>query len=301
MSLSVVLEVVLGLSFLFALLSLVASGVNELFAGTLRLRARTLKQGVTNLFADGADADSFYRHPLIQSLYRGQRLPSYIPRDKFALALIDAKVRPAVGAVAAQLSTVSTTIQALPPGPVKDSLDLFWRDANNNVERFRRSIETWFDDAMERVSGWYRRLTQTILLGIGLVLAVGLNVNTITVAQRLWTDAPLRSAVVEQARRAAPPAASDEVAVEDALENVQSGLRAVTELSLPIGWTDQARPSTWYVAVAGWLLTTMAIAMGAPFWFDLLGRVARLRSSGVRPPTSLPPSAESERATGMSS
>ena len=294
MSLPAVLEAVLGLSFLFALLSLVASGANELVASVFKLRARTLEQGIANLLADPSDAQALYLHPLIQSLYRGDRRPSYIPRDKFALALLDQKVKPAIGVVGDQLRDIPSTIEKLPAGQVRDTLDLLWRDARDDIGRFRRNVEGWFDDAMERVSGWYRRLTQAILLGLGVLLAVGLNVNTITVAQRLWTDAPLRSAVVEQAQRVEQPPAGNEEAVEDALENVESGLKTLSALSLPIGWTEAARPSTWYGALAGWLLTAIAIAMGAPFWFDLLGRVARLRSTGVRPPTSLPLSAEAE-------
>jgi hypothetical protein len=41
------------------------------------------------------------------------------------------------------------------------------------------------------------------------------------------------------------------------------------------------------MAVGGWLLTILAISLGAPFWFDLLGRFSRLRSSG-KPETPLP-------------
>ncbi|HEV2125030.1 MAG TPA: hypothetical protein VGW38_19960 [Chloroflexota bacterium] len=289
-----VLEVILGIAFLFAILSLVASAVNELIAAAFGLRARTLKKGISNLLASPTEAQALYEHPLIQSLYRSGRRPSYIPRDKFALALLDAKVKPAVNAVGEGLAQVGKTIEELPPGQVKDTLDLLWRDAGNSVERFRRNVEGWFDDSMERVSGWYRRQTQAILLAVALFTAVGLNVNAITVTQRLWSDGPLRSAVIEQARSAAPPPAEDARAVQDALQNVERGLNAIGELSLPIGWSDDARPSTWYVALAGWLVSAMAISMGAPFWFDLLGRVSRLRSTGVRPPTSLPPSAEAQ-------
>ena len=298
MSLPAVLEVVLGLSFLFALLSLVASGANELIAAGLKLRARTLERGVVNLLANRNDSDSLYDHPLIQSLYLGNRRPSYIPRDKFALALLDMKVKPAIDAVGEQLSTIPPTIGALPAGQVRDTLDLLWRDAKADIDKFRRSVEGWFDDAMERVSGWYRRLTQVMLLGLGVLLAVGLNVNAVTVAQRLWTDAPLRAAVVQRSQEAFELPTGQEQTVEEALRDVESGLKSIGALSLPIGWTEDARPSTWYGALAGWMLTAIAIAMGAPFWFDLLGRVARLRTTGVRPPTSLPPSAESESRPG---
>jgi hypothetical protein len=33
----------------------------------------------------------------------------------------------------------------------------------------------------------------------------------------------------------------------------------------------------------GWLVTIVALTFGAPFWFDLLGKVVTLRSSGKRP------------------
>ncbi len=297
MSLPAVLEVVLGLSFLFASLGMVASGVNELIAAGLKLRARTLERGILNLLTNPSDTKALYLHPLIQSLYRGKRRPSYIPRDKFALALLDMKVKPAIDAVGEQLHSVPDTIGKLPPGQVRDTLDLLWRDAKADIDKFRRNVEGWFDDAMERVSGWYRRLAQAMLLALGVMLAVGLNVNAVTVAQRLWTDAPLRAAVVEQLQQAEQPPAERDGTVEDTLREVESGLKSLGALSLPIGWTEEARPSTWYGAVAGWLLTAIAIAMGAPFWFDLVGRVARLRSTGVRPPTSLPPSAEAESRT----
>ena len=30
----------------------------------------------------------------------------------------------------------------------------------------------------------------------------------------------------------------------------------------------------------GWLFTAAAVSLGAPFWFDLLSRVAKLRGAG---------------------
>lgn len=37
--------------------------------------------------------------------------------------------------------------------------------------------------------------------------------------------------------------------------------------------------------IAGWFLSGIAIAMGAPFWFDLLGKVVNVRNSGSKPPS----------------
>ena len=110
-----------------------------------------------------------------------------------------------------------------------------------------------------------------------------------TVAQRLWTNAPLRAALIQQAQRLAPPSANDRQAVESALNNVESGLATISGLSLPIGWGKAVRPDRWYVAASGWLLTAIAVSLGAPFWFDLLGKVAQLRTTGARPGTNPSP------------
>jgi hypothetical protein len=39
----------------------------------------------------------------------------------------------------------------------------------------------------------------------------------------------------------------------------------------------------WLVKVLGWLVTGLAVSLGAPFWFDLLNRVVDLRGAGRRP------------------
>jgi len=280
------IEVVIGLSFLFAVLSLIASAINELIASALALRARTLKSGVRGLLDDPVARNAIWAHPLIQSLYKSRIGPSYIPAEKFALALLDQKVVPAVGQIADQAQHVSETISALPDGRLKSVLDVLWRDANQDAAELRKRIEDWFDSAMERVAGWYRRLVQFLLLSIGLALAIGLNINTLTITQRLWSDAPLRTAVVEQAQRAVPPSATDANGVKSALDNVQSGLKTLDGLSLPMGWGKAIRPTAPVTAVAGWLLTAAAVSLGAPFWFDLLGRFTRLRATGDPPKAS---------------
>ncbi len=313
MSLSIILEVVIVMSFLFATLSLITSGASEMISSVLSLRAKTLEKGMKNLLNDPAGskgiADDIYAHPLIKSLFRGEpdgkhRKPSYIPSDTFTLALLDAKIDGAIGAIDATTAAVGAVddkkvkaaIEALPKD-LGDTLNLLWRDARGDITKFRKSVEGWFDQGMERVSGWYRRLIQIILFGLGVLVALGLNVNTLTVAERIWIDAPLRNAVVEQARRATPPPATDEGGVKESLDNIESSLKTIDGLSLPIGWGEQARPHTvreWFEAVPGWLMTAVAISLGAPFWFDLLGRVARLRSTGVRLQTAKPTSAETE-------
>ncbi|NSL87816.1 hypothetical protein [Chitinophaga solisilvae] len=54
-----------------------------------------------------------------------------------------------------------------------------------------------------------------------------------------------------------------------------------TATGLPVvrcGFTHPYQRNGWLIA-AGWAMTALAISLGAPFWFDLLGKVVKFRSA----------------------
>jgi hypothetical protein len=172
-------------------------------------------------------------------------------------------------------------------------------DARGDIDAFRHNLEAWFDDTMARVSGWYKRKAQLILVLIGVVTALALNANTLVIGERLWKDTALRAAVVQQATATTGSDGTTTKSPSDAAKAVDE----VAKLGVPIGWTsDPTDPRyvrtsghNWlwhllYQHVLGWLLTVVAISFGAPFWFDTLSRFSRLRSSG-KPEQPLPASA----------
>ncbi|HYJ80779.1 MAG TPA: hypothetical protein VEW03_14285, partial [Longimicrobiaceae bacterium] len=65
-----ILDVILGLAFIYFLLSLVCSAVNEYLASMLNKRGKVLKDGIERLLRDSGLQDAFYRHPLIQTYFR---------------------------------------------------------------------------------------------------------------------------------------------------------------------------------------------------------------------------------------
>ena len=94
MSLSSVIEVAIGLIFIYVLLSLVCSSLKEMIASLLKLRAKTLKKGLERLLTDQNTRNEFYSHPLVQSLCEKKSTDanvtaSYIPSRIFATALLD--------------------------------------------------------------------------------------------------------------------------------------------------------------------------------------------------------------------
>jgi len=294
----VIVQVVIGLSFLFFLLSIVASAVNEAIAGIFKLRAKTLEMGIANLLTGstargGGDFEivqQLYDHALVNGYGKDDHgKPSYLSSRSFRTAVLDiTQLLETTGQpptddplrLEAIRTEVEEQIQAIPFERLRDSLTTIWRSTDRNVEEFREGIERWFDRGMERVSGWYKRRVQIILFAVGLLLTILLNASAITAADRLWKDDGLREGLVAQAD-----------VQEDKLEGGDA-LARLEELRFPIGWEVENRPDGWdgwALTVLGWLLTGIAITLGAPFWFDLLGKVSNLRAAGVKPASTITP------------
>ena len=197
---SVILEVALGVILLYLLLSVVCSSVNELVAWALNWRAKTLKSGIQQLLNDPTlqgIADHIYQHPLIKPVHPPGKEPSYIPSQLFALALCDVlKEAVANNAPSRNLSantpggtaggspsfepltlaSLQKTIASLPSdSPLKRVLSMLVDESVTGITHATQRIAHWFDGTMDRVSGWYRRKSQTFLYVCAFVLSLGLN------------------------------------------------------------------------------------------------------------------------------
>jgi hypothetical protein len=295
------LDVLVGLFFLFFLLSIVCSSVQEFIAQILNLRAKTLEEGVRNLVGDEALTERFFRHPRVKALSRphvrigSRRGPSYIPSRVFAITLMDTLFPEEHGRDTIALAKQAVDDEAVPARVrtmLRDALD----QAGDRRDRFTSQVERSFDEGMDRVSGWYKRRAAYTALVIAVILVALINVDTFTVGQRLWKDKALRAAVAAQAANTTssgaqpcPGTSPDDSPQERAAACVDH----VEQLDLPIGWTSGSWPEGWkgYLAkIFGLLVSAFALSLGAPFWFDLLSKVARLRASG--PPA--PPGDERE-------
>jgi ribosomal 50S subunit-associated protein YjgA (DUF615 family) len=88
-------------------------------------------------------------------------------------------------------------------GKLKDlarTLSPLLEDAANDVDRFRRNVEIWFNDGMDRVAGWYKRHTTAWQAVIGFILAVALNVDALQIVRTLYRDPALRQSIASQAQ-----------------------------------------------------------------------------------------------------
>ena len=266
------IDVAIGLVFFYVALSLVCSSIQEIVAGVCGLRARNLRRGIINLVGDEY-ARALYQHPLVKGLRKPGRLPSYLNADIFATALIEVVAQAKAGKPAFELSAkeLREMIARIDPyNPTRGVLLGLLDAADSRVGKLKRRVAEWFDAAMERVAGWYKRQVTWFLLALATVVTLAVNADTIRIAEQLWRDAALRGAVAAAAEEAV--AAGDLGRLDE---------RAELD-TFPLGYPDGFPGSAGitFRMIVGWLLTIAAISLGAPFWFDLLGKVARLRAAG---------------------
>src|SRR5919197_870048 len=319
---STALEVAIGMIFVYLLLSLLCSAIAEYIEAKLNYRAKDLEKGIRLLLDQyvpeevstgkagavaGSLADELYKHPLVRSLYRGEKLPSYIPSRTFALALWDmafpADQRAKDAGGPQNLKTIRDAVNTntfIGPELQKALLTLI-DDAEGDFEKARKNVEDWYDGTMDRVSGWYKRRVHVILLVLGLLVCALVNADSINIARALMENDGLRQSVVASAEKAAAaPAPSPTPTPADPAEQSKAAAQKVREvkaqldvLGLPIGWVrsppnpDDPRhfPATWGqwgLELLGILITALAFSQGAPFWFDLLNKFIVIRST-VKP------------------
>ena len=252
------------------------------------------------------------------TLSQRRGLPSYIPARSIAEAIIGLVVPDQAGHTT--MDNIQAGIDELPAScdALKASLSVLAKDAGSDVTRFRTSVESWYDDHMDRVSGWYKRYVARITLAVGAILILLLNINTITIGRALYSDSAVRSAVSTAAAQGAKScAASTSDSNEQArtataptspatcLTKLEGQLSSAAQAGLPLGWgtvADCAKPahcdllerhgivsrhggSTWQLLLVllGFLLTIVALTPGAQFWFGLVTRLGSLRSTGPPP------------------
>lgn len=346
---SQMLDIATALVLVFLMVSLMLTALQELIEAFLKKRARYLHDAIAQMLNDPTKADDalaeFYKLPSIFSLFVGDydpkyksNLPSYIPRDMFSQAIL-------------WMSSKNMLVGKSPAVQMLDHL----KDQGIDLAQQQAELERWYDAVMERVSGQYKRNAQKWLLGLGVGVAVTLNINPIAIVTHLRQDPVALSKMVTLAERvhtAAQEAAQDKVgpasdsggtgeagdgesptpppadtpsdpneaapepksAKADAesttpppetvpcassatdWSSLSACQSALAEAGIPLGWSQAAKERTFpahyprpkstkqrlfdvVTAIVGWLITGLAASLGAPFWFDALGKIMTVRST----------------------
>jgi hypothetical protein len=95
----------------------------------------------------------------------------------------------------------------------------------------RTNVETWFNDTMDRLTGWYKRRAQVITIILGLVFAILLNVDTVVIATTLWREPLIRDALTAQADKLESPFETEAAESEEAWRNFGRGMAQLLRAS----------------------------------------------------------------------
>ena len=307
-----IIDVTLGLVFIYVLLSLLASGVQEWIASVCSLRSNTLRSGVQNLIGDNAEGncvkymEKMYDHPLIKNLAKRDKFPSYILPETLSTVLLDVIAREGTDKSASELGAKAIIKKINAGHPLKGILGAMIVD-DDTAKALQNRLAEWFDEGMTRVSGWYNRRAKLFIFFTAAAVTVATNASSLHIVEELWRNDALRTQIAVQAQAAAQAGDLSMLWVKD----LQGGDEGVPDVdgaqdtgdadggdtgksgneylagleTLPIGWNNTVGGWPDCERVLGWLITTIAVSLGAPFWFDLLGKVANLRGTGGKAQT----------------
>ncbi len=193
---------------------------------------------------------------------------------------------------------LKSSIEFIQNEEVKNRIIAYAEGVDTKVDAFKDNVEGWYNNVMDRTSGWYKRQTQAILFVLGLAIATAFNVDVISIYSQLSSDPELALQIANQAQ-----AFAGEQGIPDSFDNSGESILSGTEIRsirqlvkediaslespLGVGWQlvtpSEMKVTDWLVKIAGWLVTSFGIMLGAPFWFDLLRKLVNIRNTGDRP------------------
>jgi hypothetical protein len=428
MNVSAIIEVAIGIVFIWIVLSLATIQIQEWISSWLQKRAKDLEGSIREMLANPNLTAYFYDHPIIRGITaQKDKRPSYIPAGQFALTLFDiamtagteaSLIQQGLYSVRSEIAAARDKTKAQAAGQALDALLTLARSAAatesgtaittattralkeglgkfakkypeygstiraalkeaashkreinalfakeklagggdsavnqlrrgvaalsvispqlnqaltpllSNIEKYavkteskiglaRKNVEQWFNDSMDRLSGAFKRNAQAWALGIGLALAVLLNVDSIALTIHLWRDPSIRQVLATNAAKFELPEGDVQA---DPNKAMQDFMKQFEGLNLPVGWTLKpgagpvmqdpdcqlfpGKGQTFGIPIfnnqcltpfepdgsinlalkiLGLFLSGLAARQGAPYWFDILKKLINVRSTGANP------------------
>ncbi len=181
---------------------------------------------------------------------------------------------------------------------------------NPQLQDFREELESLFEKVEERTIGVYKRNAKGVSFLIGLILAASLNVDFFYIVDKVARNPQLATSLTENAEEVfdnnisayqAYQGCGDDKKTDECqqtLRTFEQGVRESipeTNLSEIFGLRNPRNNSepkvnngepknknrlmSILVHIPGWIISAIAMAMGAPFWFDLLGKFLNVRNA----------------------
>lgn len=316
------LDLVIGLIFIYLIYSIACSTAWEVVINLSHLRGRMFYSWLKLNFDNKKLYDKIAGHAMVKGLSRPKqksqeyKRPNYISAGVFTDVLMDLIVHedensPTTFDINVFKAKLEQTKLIDPE--LKRIFMQYVSDASGNFQLAKEKIGKWFDETQERLIGSYKKKVQWWIFIISIVLVGSTNADTFTLVNYLYGNDDARKALADKAVGFVQDTAGlnkivaiDTLAIDSATLRSQEELIAkidqdiatikelnedLKETGIPVGWSKEqlAELKSWNIIkkIGGLLLTVFAVSLGAPFWFDILSKIASLRSSGTKPRTLL--------------
>jgi hypothetical protein len=233
----------------------------DLIKVVLTLAAATAKSQAVAAAAGAASASTARSSP--------SAAPPANAREALVAALAKTGI-PNPGAALDSIRLASMLLEAEKPelaAHVRETMAVIQKAGSQFVAR----LNGGFDQTMDRVSHSFTSHSRIWAISISLLLAFLLQIDSFRLINRLAMDNALRATLIQQAPQALP---ADPVLSQ----NVAQLRRLATDslITWPTDWeswkTEMAESSLF-----GLLLTAALLSLGAPFWFNVLSDLLKLR------------------------
>ncbi len=293
------LDILLGLTVVLLLASMAVTVLTQIWTSLFNTRGTHLRDGLTDLLnqlhaaLSSGDSKAIVEHILTHPLIRdgGHRLGSLIHRDELTRLLLEAgagqgphqlpeRTRSALqnalasngiadpGATLERIRGIALSLETTNPtlaASARHDLAILQGASSDFVAK----INGWFDQTIDRISARFTFTTRQITLVNSLLVAAVIQLDAVALVNRLSTDDALRSSLVQKAY------AEEKLS---AMDPRQLSLLAAHDI-FPLASTFHDWTNQWHPAkVPGVAISVLLLSLGAPFWFEALKNMLRLRS-----------------------
>lgn len=255
-----ILEVVIGLAVVYFIYAVLVSALVESLSSKFKLRGHFLQLGILKLLGvnhtekskaliwksiqmpenNGNEGNTslgiaICNHPFLTSPRLSSdngAWQSYLPSQQFSAAVIDSLLnqdrKKDDGEVTKpfDISRIGQEIEKLSDTHLKTSLRTLLLQEEQTLKGFDLQLQYWFNQQMDRTSGWYKKWVKLLTFAVGFLIAFVVNLDAIDLTAHLWSDDKARTEFVNLAQT------YTKLDIEDAKA------LAIEEFTFPIGWID---------------------------------------------------------------
>ena len=219
-----ILDLVVGIIFVYFLLSIISSSLVEIILSALKARAKLLEEWLFKIFdktitqPDGTSlslGQAIMDHCSVTVLAKAGNATSYIDAKNFTSALLEKiTFEPAnpksvakdidefIASISktASLSTEFQRVLLTYANEAKDSYKALSEKTVSEIELFRGKVENWYDSSMDRLTGALKKKYSRPATFIVAIIVTGLlNADSIALAKYLYSNPEARAKIAMQA------------------------------------------------------------------------------------------------------